>query len=329
MPRLARSPLLHFLLLGGLAFLVVPEAKPVLQVDPDAVARTFAAEAGRPPTPAELERNVEREIDARVLEAEAWRRGLDRHDSAVATRLARIGDFVDPDAPASERAARVRAIGADRSDPVLRAYLAERMRKLLLEDVEAEAASDAVLAVHLAAHPERFARTERLVVEHVFRRGPGSPEADDAFAERLAGLTPAEAARHADPFPLPSRIAGSRAEIERELGPGATRGLDPGALERWQGPLRGTLGRHWMWVSAYDPPHAPTLEAVRAEVEADWRAARRGAHLARRLAELRERYEVRRAERIAATSASGTSSGIGASSPQSRQIDLPSSTVRR
>jgi hypothetical protein len=248
------------------------------------------------PTPDELAALVERDLDERVLVAEAWRLGLDRHDSAVATRLARIGAFVGGGDDSDPRAAveRARALGLDRGDRVLQRYLAERMRQVLARGADHDVPTEADLAAHLAAHAERFALPERVELRHVFLRGAAEPAEDAVFGATLAALPLEEAFRLGDPFPQSRQLHAAPAEIERILGPGFLARLDLERIGAWQGPLPSVYGRHWVLVEGRSTARPATLDEVRARVERDWRAERRRQRLARRLGELRLRYEIER-----------------------------------
>lgn len=309
MHRLLRAPILHFLLLGALFWLLRPSPRPVIEISGAELARLerdFAAQTGRAPEPGELAASVERAVDERILEAEAWRLGLDRDDSAVATRLARIGGFVAGGPATGEPAqavARARALGLDRADPVVRRYLTERMRQLLARGADPRPPTEAELEAHLRVHAERFRIPERIALRHVSH------------------------GRLGDPSQRPRRVVASRAELDRRFGPGFADALDRSRVGAWQGPIAGAHGRHWVWIESVRPERLPALAEVRTRVAQHWREARREQRVARRLGELRERYEVRRAARIAATSSSGTSSGTGSSAWE--QTARPSSTVRR
>jgi hypothetical protein len=100
--RLVRRPALHFAVIGAALFVArglvgdsgeievidIPRAR-VEQLD----AR-YLAETGLKPTPAELRKLVEEEVDDQILYREALRRGFERSDPIVRARLVRDMRFV-------------------------------------------------------------------------------------------------------------------------------------------------------------------------------------------------------------------------------------------
>jgi hypothetical protein len=299
-----RSPLLHFLLLGTVAFALRPAETPALvfgEVELDRLRADFAAREARAPDAAELDALLEAAIDEEVLLREAWASGRLRHDGTVVARLVALGRFVGaPDGADPEAALRqARALGLDRSDPVIRRYLVERMRLALAAEANHPAPGEAELAAHLARHPERFAVPERLRLVHVFTsaRHP-RPEARAAAVGRaLEGRGPDAIGDLGDPYPHGRRVVATRDELARRFGPEFAAALEPGLRGRWQGPLRSAHGLHWVWLDAPEPARSPALDEVRSAVRQDLLRERRAAHLRRRLDALRAGYEIRVAGR--------------------------------
>jgi parvulin-like peptidyl-prolyl isomerase len=65
--------------------------------------------------------------------------------------------------------------------------------------------------------------------------------------------------------------------------------------ERWTGPITSAFGSHLVKVVEREPASVRPFEAVRAEVEADWREVRAQAMRERQFERLRARYTVVRA----------------------------------
>jgi hypothetical protein len=304
LPAALRSPLLHFLALGAVAFALRPTETPALvfgEVELERLRADFAAREARPPDAAELDALLEAALDEEVLLREAWASGRLRHDGTVVARLVALGRFVGPAEGADPEAAlrRARELGLDRSDPVIRRYLVERMRLALAAETDHPEPGDAELAAHLARHPERFAVPERLRLAHVFTsaRHPRLEARAAALGRALAGRPPDAVGDRGDPFPYGLRAVATRAELARRFGPEFVAALDPDVRGRWQGPLPSAHGLHWVWLEAPEPARRPALDEVRSAVRQDLLRERRAAHLRRRLDELRARYQVRVAHR--------------------------------
>ncbi len=262
-----REPLLHFLLVGaalyGVHRLVATEpADPPIVVDEAFVAgleRQQVQRTGRAP---EDDATTEALIDEHVREEVLFREAL--------------------------------RLGLERDDPIVRRRLVQKMELLLSAAAEPEEPGDEVLRAHLDAHPERFARSERLAFTQVFfsteRRADARADAEAARAALVEGSDPTALG---DPLPLgrrqppvaPAAIAGRYGEAFAEA---------VGALETgtWSAPIESPLGLHLVRLESREPGRAPALEEARAEVERDWRREKRSERLEAAIRRLVERTEV-------------------------------------
>jgi hypothetical protein len=282
-----REPLLHFLVLGGLLFLLYGVASDDSGADPR-VIRVTAAQVEqlraqfrrtwmRPPTAAELEGLIEQHIRGEVFYREALAMGLDRDDPYVRNRLGLKLSF-------------------------------------LLDDLSSEQATgDGELSDYLARHPQRYRVPARLSFQQVYLKSDRPPEHERRVAEILAQLAAgADPAALGDPTLLPRAFAtASEPEVARVLGKdfaSALFELEPG---NWHGPIRSGFGWHLVQISEREPGRLPSLDAVREQVLRDWRETRRQELQARTYERLRARYEIT-VEPIAAAPSS-----LGANGPDS------------
>src|SRR4051812_42950996 len=108
--RLLAEPMLHFLAIGALLFMLHARLHPpggerivVSSAFLDALRQDHARRTGHPPTADEERGLVERHVDEEVLYREALALGLDRGDVIVRRRLIQKMEFVIRDAaPAAE-----------------------------------------------------------------------------------------------------------------------------------------------------------------------------------------------------------------------------------
>lgn len=297
---LARAPLLHFLVAGAALAALRPEPVPEVVIPATEVERrvsAFRAEAGRAPGAAERDALLEAAAEEEILVRRAWAAGWPGYDEAVTARLRRLGGFLGPEGETSpdEAVRRARELGLDRSDPVIRRYLAERSRLAIAGEADASPPGEAALAAHLARHPDRFAEPERWRLRHVFvsaRRGDPAARAA-AVGARLAAGARGDEPDLGDPFPRGRDFVATPAALDRVFGPGFAASLDPGAIGRWQGPVGSPLGLHWVWLDPPRPAATPALAEVRTRVLQDLREERRRAHLRARLDALRAGHRVR------------------------------------
>jgi hypothetical protein len=194
-----RSPVLHFALLGALLFAVQAAWSPAL---PSGARPTIVVPAGADATATAAA------IDEEVLFREALARQFDGSDKVVRARLVRVGRYLglarDGSDDAVEREAR--ALGLQRSDPVIRRHLVEMMRLVAAKPGRHDLPSESALSAYYREHADRFALPARLRLTHVYlsaeRRG-AALEGDAAellAALRRGEVEPEAAAQLGDPF---------------------------------------------------------------------------------------------------------------------------------
>lgn len=250
MKRLTAEPLLHFLVLGALLFgaygLRGSDAAPgrgtivVSAAQIESLAAAFERTWGRPPGPREREGLVAEHVREEVFYREALALGLDRDDAIVRRRLRQKLEF-----------------------------LAEGL-------AAAGEPSDADLAAHLRAHPERFAVEGR--VSFVQEPWPTRPATAGVRAATL----------------LPGRFEDAPwSEVERQFGPAFAEALRRLPLGRWEGPVPSGFGERRVRIAARSEARTAALDEVRDAVRGDWADARRAEAGERFYRSLRERWDVR------------------------------------
>lgn len=268
MRKLLREPLVHFLILGAVLFLVFDLTRETDQPDERRIVVTagqveqltaqFSRTWMRPPTPSELEGLVERHVRSEIFYREALAMGLGQDDPYVRNRLALKLEF-------------------------------------LLDDLSAEAEpADEELARFLGQHLERFVEPARLSFRQVYLN-PDRHADPPAEAERLLDVlrSGADPAGLGDASMLASSFeAASRDETARQFGgefADALAEVEPGV---WSGPVQSPFGIHLVLVSARKPGRQPALAEIRDAVLAEWRDQRRREAKELAYRRLRERYEI-------------------------------------
>lgn len=266
--RLAREPLLHFLVLGAAVlalYRAVAPAEPgrriVLSEDAlRGLRQEHLRRTGAPPTPEEEKALIDRYVDNEVLYREALALGLDRGDIIVRRRLIQKMEFLNESAGSE----------AEPTDRELEAWI--------------------------DAHPERYALAERVALTHVFAASDRHGDELAAFAARLRE----QLARGADPTSLGDPFLRGRAfalSSERELagvfGAGFAHSVISLPVGTWSEPIRSSFGLHLVRIDERRPGERPPLADVRGAVRRDLLDARRETASRRALDELRKRYDVR------------------------------------
>lgn len=288
MSRWLREPLVHFVVLGGLLFLVFNwwsgggAGSNRIVITPgqvDSIAAGFARTWQRPPTDAELKGLIDDYVREEIAAREAMSAGLDRDDTVIRRRLRQKLEFVAEDA------------------------------------IDATPPTDAELQAWLAQHPEAFRLEPEVAFRQVYlspdRRG-ASLEADGRrlLAQLRAAGPDVDVTTAGDRLMLPQDVARTtRTDVARQFGEefaDAIVKLEPG---QWAGPLRSGYGMHVVFVRERADGRTPALADIRAVVEREFLSARRKRELDAMYERLLQRYRVTLEKRVASPQAAPVQEG--------------------
>lgn len=271
MSRWLREPLLHFLLLGGLIFLVydrlagpgsAPDEIYISRGQQENLLNTFGRTWQRAPTPEEF-------------------RGL-------------LQDYVRQEIAYREG----QAMGLDEDDIVIRRRLRQKL-ELLAEDVASLAApTEQQLQDYLDAHADDFLIEPRLTLRQVYfsrdRRGERAESDALQLLQRIATDGPEGGFEDlGDPLPLPSRLDDLReSEIARMFGRVFVQQIQGLQTGRWLGPVESGFGLHLVFIESREAGRVPSLEESRAAVQREWLAERRKQAVDSLYERLAEKYTV-------------------------------------
>ncbi len=271
--RLLREPLLHFLAIGGLIFLLFaavagpsPGPTDTIVIGPERIeqlATGFQSVWRRPPTDDELRAMIDDFVREEIYYRKALALGLDRNDTVVRRRLRQKMEFLTD-------------TGAD-----------------LLEPGAGE------LEAYLAANEQTFRRGPRLSFEQIYLGETPGRESITRSLSALQSDPATDASVLGERTLLPSRLGLSPPDaIDGVFGQGFFERLVELSTGVWAGPVVSAYGIHLVRILDSLPARTPPLEEVRDAVLRDWKAAKarelRELHYAR----LRERFvvEIRRAD---------------------------------
>lgn len=274
MRRLARDPVIHFLLIGAVLFglysftqagRTTPASSKQIQLTVDELAQLallFQAQWRREPTAEELTRLIENKVQHEVLYREALAIGLDKDDEIVKRRMAQKMQFLAEDVAAAR-----------------------------------EPTADELKSYYEQNNP-RFAQPNRVSFRHLYfspdRRGTARDDAVKALA-KLAGQpqNANPAASLADPFMFQNYYRDRAPEsLGRDFGPRfalAVAQLQPGS---WQGPIESGFGWHLVFVDTLIPGRIPAVEEVEPDVKAAWLNEQKGRAWQKAYKDMRAKYTV-------------------------------------
>ena len=265
---LLREPLLHFLLLGLLLFLLYGKVAPtsadgnritVSRAVIAGLATQFQATWSRPPTAVELNGLVDSYVRDEIL----FREGV--------------------------------ALGLVKDDPVIKRRVRQKLEVLIEEEGKSGGASDEELTAYLSKNPAKFRMPPVLSFDQVFfdpaRYGD---QIESVVAASLAalnkGATPESQGRGSM---LPARVDQLPLDlVVRDFGEEFGKALESTPVGQWVGPVRSGFGLHLVRISERKPGYVPSLDEVRKAVTREWENDQRLAALASNYARLRKDYDV-------------------------------------
>jgi PPIC-type PPIASE domain len=268
--KLVQEPLVHFIVLALLIFVVYRLLNPVGEARPDKIeisqarieqlAGLFAKTWQRSPTPEEL-------------------KGL-------------IDDFVKEEISYREAV----ALGLDKDDTVIRRRMRQKLEFLTSSEADPPP-SEGELTAFLNQHPDKYATETLVKFSQVYfdpaRRGSSLDANVAAALELLRSDSTTDATTMGDATMLPHAVDLSRTSvIARDFGSDFAAAISKIDIGHWTGPIRSSFGTHIVLVSERKVGGPVTLEAARMAVTRDLLEERRISREAARYAELLKKYTV-------------------------------------
>ena len=263
-----REPLLHFLLIGMLLFLLFGKVAPRsdqgtrIAVDRTAIAALagqFQATWSRPPTRDELNGLIESHVRDEIL----YREGV--------------------------------ALGLVKDDPVIKRRVRQKLEVLIEEEGEAGAADDVVLSAYLSNNAEKFRMPPVLSFDQVlFDPADYGANLESALQASIAALKGGAAPEsQGESSMLPMHVEDLPMDLlVRDFGDEFGKALDAAPVGQWLGPIRSGFGVHLVRIAERKPGYLPALDEARKAVTREWENDRRQAALAANYARLRKDYDV-------------------------------------
>jgi peptidyl-prolyl cis-trans isomerase C len=278
LPRLARDPLIHFLVLGAVLF----AAERLVSG-----GRGSASPPARDASSAATDTRIALDADTRRLLVEEQTRSYGRPPTDAEMQSV-IGRWLDEEVLYREGLAR----GLEKDDPRIRHLVAQKMSFVLEQALVLPAPTDQEREAWFDAHAERWAKPALVDFSQVFVQG------DDTKAdERARGLL-AQLEKGADPGGMGDTFSGGRryrrrniADLTESFGGDFTQGLAEQKEGTWA-LRRSRFGVHLVRIDKRSAAERPTLAEVRAEVEEDFKRAQRAEKLAAAIGVLRQRWTI-------------------------------------
>ena len=275
--RIAREPLVHFLLLGMTLFAMygyvhrgrggVEQSRQIALTLDDLrqLDMYFESQWRRPPTAGEFNSLIEDKIQEEIL----YREGL--------------------------------AMGLDKDDTIVRRRLAQKVRFLAEDVAAAREPTTAELKgwYYDGTNSERFALPGRVTFRHVYfspdTRGPRAhDDAVDALAKVAGEPEDSKAAQlRADRFMFQGYYADRSSEqLAKDFGPQFAQAIlkvEPGS---WRGPIESGYGWHLVFVESITPGRVPAFEEAEPDVKIAWLADQKRRAWQKAYDNMRGRYSV-------------------------------------
>jgi hypothetical protein len=273
MKRLLREPLLHFVLLGGLLFVI------------DASLRGRSVEAGGGDIVVSQGR-IENLVGLFVKT---------RHRAPTADELrGLVDDYILEEALYREGL----ALGVDRGDTIIRRRVRQKMEFVMDDVVELAEPTEAELEVWFEGNAQSYARPANYTFRQVFlspeRRGATvRDDAERLLAELRSTAASSDPREYGDRSLLEHVYSDFGADlVARSFGQPFADHLAELPKGQWSGPVESSFGLHIVLIDESTEEELPTLAEVRAAVERDWSYAQRQEATKRFYEEVVGRYRV-------------------------------------
>ncbi len=273
MTKILKDPLIHFLLLGGLLFLLYgflnqneeqPEDYHIVieESDVNRLAKSYEQNWNAPPDSLTLQNLIEAEIKAEIFYREALRMNLDHNDEIIRRRLKQKYEFLVKDLTTPQRA----------SEEILQRFY--------------QAHSDLYLSPpKISFHQFYFNPDSRKFplkdAEEVLKNLQNQPFED--LDKKQIG----------DGFHLQKYYAARDIDHVRQLfGQDFANSLFEVEGEGWTKPIASGYGVHLIYIEKLDKQVAMSFEEVKGRVLEDWKASQQAEYSKELFENLREKYEV-------------------------------------
>jgi hypothetical protein len=270
--KLLKEPMLHFVIAGGLLFAAdallnrhqAAEAVEPIRIGQGEVRwlqESFANQWQRPPSRDELRGLVRSLLEEELLAREA------------------------------------QALELDQGDTVVRRRLAQKLEFLIEDTSQIEAPTEVELRQFYTANIDRFRSEPRVSLNQIFfsteRRRHAVADARAALVSISATEGAADPAALGDPLLLETSLRDvDRQALSNMFGEAFAAAVFDLPSGTWSGPVESSFGLHLVEVTDVQAAAAQPFEAVRAEVEREWRIQSERDLKAAYLAKLREKYGV-------------------------------------
>lgn len=243
--RWLREPLLHFLILGALLFLLFHFVKGgsaakqneivVSAGNVQTMSEGFQRVWKRPPNQKELDALIQDYIKEEVYYREAISMGLDRDDTIIRKRLRQKMEFL-----------------ADGMG-----YIKEPTEK----DLQA----------YLEKHPKKFRVESRYTFSHVYLNPQTTHNASELLVKLNSAGASADPRKYGDAFAQGYYFSNqAESNIARTFGDQFAKQLAHLEIGKWVGPINSEKGQHLVLISNRTEGRTPPLSEIRKQVQSEW-----------------------------------------------------------
>jgi hypothetical protein len=268
---LLKEPLLHFIVLGALLFLVDawrgsagPESTRIVIGSGQIayLAAGFERTWTRPPSESELKHMLDEWVREEIAVREAMASGLDRDDTVIRRRLRQKLEF------------------------------------LLEDSADLQTPDEAEQRAWYAQHAEALRRESRIGFRQVYlnpqlRGATLQQQAESTLAQLQSLGVVASVEAFGDPTQLPAELdTTALSDIDSRFGAGFAAALDTLPTGTWSGPVRSGYGLHLVWIDDKLAGEVPAFETVQPLVEREIMRVKRETQIDAIYAGLLDKYQV-------------------------------------
>jgi hypothetical protein len=273
--RWLQEPLVHFLVIGLVLFVVYRLLNPVAtQSNSFRIALTeddlgqldisWRAQWQRPPTPEEMHGLIESRVREEILYREALALGLDQGDTIVKRRLAQKMEFLAEDVSAVR----------DPQPGELEAWFLKNSSRFTLPG--------GITFHHVYFSPDKRDQRTREDAARALKALSGKPASAPEAASLGDRFSFQDYYSDRSPDQVASVFGTKFAEAIFKLTSGS-----------WQGPVESGLGWHVLWIDSLAPGRVPAFEEMEpSQVKSEWMTDQRGESKRNAFEAIKARYQI-------------------------------------
>lgn len=293
-----RTLLFRFFLSGCLIFVAVTwlhaNKPPVIEINLSELRKLL--EEHKSADPDQLSALVKTHVDQLILYNEGIRLGLARRDPLIFDRILKNMNFATDQLQPETASlfAQARQLGMLETDIVIRRRVIQLTQQRLRERKAVGAPTVVQLNQYIGDHVEQFTKPQRWSFRQLYFDPVKHPQTFAEMVQEVAAtLALGGDVPDGDASPLPNNIRQATiGQIAQQFGDQFAESISQAPVQKWHGPIKSVIGRHFVYVQLIRPPRLYTVNEAYNRAYLGWLEQAKTDNYQDQLALLRQQYRI-------------------------------------